>query len=193
MSGGYPRRRTKRAAPEASCVSPASRACSPVPADPRSCFLRLRRQGRALHRRDLHPGQRAPGRGGAESPGAGRPADDLLQGRQPPMAPPGKNGVAHFLEHLMFKGTPSVADGRVLPARSPAMRRRGQCLHQRQDYTAFHQPSPRDHLPLIMGLEADRMTDLVLTDGQVVLRARRSSSRSAASGLDNDPGRSSAR
>ena len=78
---------------------------------------------------------------------------------------PGKSGLAHFLEHLMFKGT----------ARNPADRFSltvaaigGQeNAFTTSDYTGFFQRVPRDHLKEMMAFEADRITGLVLTDAVV--------------------------
>jgi zinc protease len=81
----------------------------------------------------------------------------------------GKSGLAHFLEHLMFKGT----------AKNPA----GHFSHflatiggqenafTGNDYTAFYQRLASDKLRSVMEFEADRMTGLQLTD-QVVLPER---------------------
>ena len=98
---------------------------------------------------------------------------------------PGKSGIAHFLEHLMFKGTGTVPPGQF----SKIVARNGgnDNAFTTEDYTAYFQRVARDKLDLVMGLEADRMHNLVLTDAvvlpelQVVLEERRSR-------IDNDPG-----
>jgi zinc protease len=98
--------------------------------------------------------------------------------------PPGKSGVAHFLEHLMFKGTPSHPDAAF--SRIVAERGGQENAFTSQDYTAYYQRVAREHLPLVMELEADRMANLVLSDKdivaerEVVLEERRSRT-------DNDP------
>ena len=81
-------------------------------------------------------------------------------------APMGKSGIAHFLEHLMFKGTPAVPDGDF----SRRISRLGGMdnAFTTQDYTAFHQTIARQHLPVIMQMEADRMTNLILRDSEVL-------------------------
>jgi zinc protease len=81
-------------------------------------------------------------------------------------APLGKSGVAHFLEHLMFKGTPSVPDGEF----SRRIVRLGgtENAFTTQDYTAYYQMIARQHLPVIMQMEADRMTNLVLREDEVL-------------------------
>ena len=73
--------------------------------------------------------------------------------------PLGKSGIAHFLEHLMFKGTAAVPPGgfAALIARNGGRDN----AFTTQDYTAFHETIGRDRLELIMRLEADRMTGLL--------------------------------
>ena len=81
-------------------------------------------------------------------------------------APTGKSGIAHFLEHLMFKGTPSVPDGDF----SRRISRLGGMdnAFTTQDYTAYYQTIARQHLPTIMQMEADRMTNLILRENEVL-------------------------
>ncbi len=91
---------------------------------------------------------------------------------------PGETGVAHFLEHLMFKGTPSHPDGEF----STIVARNGgqENAFTAYDYTGYYQTVARDRLELVMAMEADRMTNLVLSDEDinterlVVLEERRS-------------------
>ena len=98
--------------------------------------------------------------------------------------PAGKSGIAHFLEHLMFKGTKTVPPGEF----SKIVARNGGTdnAFTSHDYTAYFQRVARDKLELVMRLESDRMTNLVLTDAlvlperQVVLEERRSR-------IENDP------
>jgi zinc protease len=78
---------------------------------------------------------------------------------------PGKSGLAHFLEHLMFKGTeknPGDAFSRDVAAIGGQ-----ENAFTGSDYTAFFQRVPRDRLKDMMALEADRITGLVLTDDVV--------------------------
>jgi zinc protease len=91
---------------------------------------------------------------------------------------PGKSGLAHFLEHLMFKGTKKNPGGRF--SKTLAEIGGQENAFTSQDYTAYFQRVAREHLPLVMEFEADRMTGLVLTDENVlperdvVLEERRS-------------------
>ncbi len=98
--------------------------------------------------------------------------------------PPGSSGLAHFLEHLMFRGTGEVPDG----AFSRTVARHGGVSNAftGYDFTAYFQSVAKEHLPLVMELEADRMTgleldpELVATERDVIVEERRQRT-------DNDP------
>lgn len=79
---------------------------------------------------------------------------------------PGKSGLAHFLEHLMFKGTEAHPAGEF----SGVISRIGgnENAFTSTDYTAYFQRVPRDQLATMMTFEADRMTGLVLKDENVL-------------------------
>lgn len=91
--------------------------------------------------------------------------------------PEGQSGVAHFLEHLMFKGTKTHANG-VFSATVADLGGQENAFTS-TDYTAYFQRVAKEHLPLMMEMEADRMENLVLTDDvigperDVVLEERR--------------------
>ncbi len=78
---------------------------------------------------------------------------------------PGKAGIAHFLEHLMFKGTPTYPAGEItdLVARNGGQ----QNAFTSYDYTAYYQNIAVDRLPMMMELEADRMRNLILSEEDV--------------------------
>ncbi len=78
---------------------------------------------------------------------------------------PGKSGLAHFLEHLMFKGT-EKNPGDAFSAEVAEIGGQENAFTS-SDYTGFFQRVPREHLKEMMALEADRMTGLVLTDAVV--------------------------
>ena len=80
--------------------------------------------------------------------------------------PPGKSGIAHLLEHLMFKGTPSVPPGEF----SKIVARMGgrDNAFTSSDYTAYFQNVAADRLEAVMKMEADRMRNLTLDDHNVV-------------------------
>jgi zinc protease len=74
----------------------------------------------------------------------------------------GKSGIAHFLEHLMFRGTHNIPPGEF----SKIVARNGgrDNAFTSYDYTAYFQNVSRDRLELVMKMEADRMANLVLSD-----------------------------
>jgi len=98
---------------------------------------------------------------------------------------PGKNGIAHFLEHLMFKGTKKLAQGQF----SKEIDKRGGTdnAYTTQDVTVFHQEIAKEHLGLIMSMEADRMVNLTLTDA-IVLPERDVILQERGERTDNEPG-----
>lgn len=89
----------------------------------------------------------------------------------------GKTGVAHVLEHMMFKGTKRVPAGQF--SRQIAAAGGKENAFTGQDYTCYFQQLEKSHLPLSMKLEADRMANLVITDEEfakeikVVMEERR--------------------
>jgi zinc protease len=89
----------------------------------------------------------------------------------------GRSGLAHFLEHLMFKGTKKNPAG-VFSKTLAALGGQENAFTS-NDYTAYYQRVSRDHLEDVMAFEADRMTGLVLNDNvvnserDVVLEERR--------------------
>lgn len=99
--------------------------------------------------------------------------------------PPLKSGIAHFLEHLMFKGTKTHPQGEFSSLVSDLGGQEN--AFTGHDYTSYFQRVPREHLATMMEYEADRMTNLVLTDEvvaperDVVLEERRMRT-------DSDPG-----
>src|SRR3984957_4142814 len=78
----------------------------------------------------------------------------------------GKSGLAHFLEHLMFKGTENKPQG--LFSQTLATIGGQENAFTTADYTGYFQRIAREYLPTVMEFEADRMTGLVLTDANVL-------------------------
>ncbi|BAL23044.1 Zn-dependent peptidase [Azoarcus sp. KH32C] len=74
----------------------------------------------------------------------------------------GVSGVAHILEHMMFKGTDKVGPGEF-NKRVAAIGGRDNAFTG-QDYTAYFQQVPSSRLGDVMALEADRMAHLKITD-----------------------------
>ncbi len=99
--------------------------------------------------------------------------------------PVGKSGIAHFLEHLMFKGTEAVPDGTF----SEVIEANGgdDNAFTSQDYTAYYQQVAVDRLPLMMEMEADRMRGLILDDA-AMLTERDVVLEERALRTDSDPG-----
>ncbi len=98
--------------------------------------------------------------------------------------PWGKSGIAHFLEHLMFKGTSTHPPGEF--SRIVARNGGSENAFTTQDSTAYFQSVAVDRLELVMGLEADRMVNLVLTD-DVVLPERDVVLEERRQRIENDP------
>jgi zinc protease len=74
----------------------------------------------------------------------------------------GTSGVAHLLEHMMFKGTKKVGPGEFNKLVSAAGGRDN--AFTSHDYTAYFQQVPKEGLNKMMTLEADRMANLQVTD-----------------------------
>lgn len=89
----------------------------------------------------------------------------------------GVTGVAHVLEHMMFKGTNTVPPGEFSKLIAAAGGRDN--AFTSKDYTGYFQTLHKSQLPLALKLEADRMANLVLTDEEfakeikVVMEERR--------------------
>lgn len=103
---------------------------------------------------------------------------------------PGQSGIAHFLEHLMFKATDDLASrefSRIVEENGGSDN-----AFTSWDYTAYHQRIAADRLGLMMEMEADRMRDLVLdpievdTERQVIIEERAQRVDTSASGLFNE-------
>jgi zinc protease len=79
--------------------------------------------------------------------------------------PPGVSGMAHFFEHMMFRGTKEVPGDSF----AQTIGRNGgeENAFTTHDYTAFYEQIAADRLKLAMDLEADRMANLDLSDNSV--------------------------
>lgn len=99
--------------------------------------------------------------------------------------PFGISGTAHFLEHLLFKGSEHIPPGEF-SQRIKVMGGRDNAFTS-WDYTAFYETIPVEHLEGVMKMEADRIRgtnpppEHFLSERKVVLEERRQT-------LDNDPG-----
>jgi zinc protease len=99
--------------------------------------------------------------------------------------PRGKSGIAHFLEHLMFKGTRDLAPEEF--SRTIARNGGDDNASTSSDYTNYYERIARDRLDLVMRMEADRMRNLRLAEEEiaserdVIVEERRQR-------IDNNPG-----
>ncbi|MEQ1812754.1 MAG: pitrilysin family protein, partial [Terricaulis sp.] len=99
--------------------------------------------------------------------------------------PRGHSGIAHFFEHLMFKGTRQIAPGEF--SRTVARNGGEDNAFTNWDYTAYYERIARDRLELVMRMEADRMRNLQFSDEtfaserDVIVEERRQR-------VDNNPG-----
>ncbi|MGI3184674.1 M16 family metallopeptidase [Nioella aestuarii] len=109
--------------------------------------------------------------------------------------PPGRSGIAHFLEHLMFKATETLESGEF----SDIVEANGGSdnAFTSWDYTGYFQRVASDRLGLMMQMEADRMRNLLLTDDDiatersVILEERAQRTDSSAGALFNEQLRAS--
>jgi zinc protease len=79
--------------------------------------------------------------------------------------PAGASGIAHFLEHLMFKRTEKMESGEF--SRTVARNGGRDNAFTSYDYTAYFQRVAADRLGLMMQMEADRMVNLRLDDAEI--------------------------
>ncbi len=101
--------------------------------------------------------------------------------------PPGESGVAHFLEHLLFKGTKTLAPGEF----SATVARNGGTdnAFTSYDYTAYFQRVAADRLELMMRMESDRMKNIqlgpeeILTERDVIIEERNQRVENSAAAL----------
>lgn len=102
----------------------------------------------------------------------------------------GQSGIAHFFEHLMFKGTDTIKPGEF--SEIVAANGGSDNAFTSNDYTAYYQRIAADKLELMMQLESDRMVHLnlsednVATEKQVILEERNQRVDSDPSALMNE-------
>ena len=73
-------------------------------------------------------------------------------------SPWGKSGLAHYLEHLMFKGEPSSAAGKIMQE----VTRLGGTLNAQTtpEYTLYYEVVPKEHIETVMAMDAERLEKL---------------------------------
>lgn len=97
----------------------------------------------------------------------------------------GHSGLAHFLEHLMFKGTTKHPGSEF--SNKVSLLGGNENAFTTDDYTAYFQTVAKEQLATMMDYESDRMTGLVLTDA-VVLPERDVILEERRSRIENSPG-----
>jgi zinc protease len=97
---------------------------------------------------------------------------------------PGRTGVSHWVEHMQFKGTPTLAKGQVFRDIS----RVGGTLNAMtsHDWTAYFETLPIEHLDLAFAIEADRMVNSLFDSNEV--ESERTVILSERQGAENSPG-----
>lgn len=101
--------------------------------------------------------------------------------------PMGRSGVAHFLEHMMFKGSPNVPSGAI--SRIVAREGGNDNAFTSRDVTAYYQQVEASRLDLIVRLESDRFADATIPadelepERQVILEERRTRTDSSPRAL----------
>jgi len=99
--------------------------------------------------------------------------------------PRGYSGIAHFFEHLMFKGTRQIAPGEF--SRTVARNGGEDNAFTNWDYTAYFERIARDRLELVMRMEADRMRNLQFSD-ETFASERDVIAEERRQRVDNNPG-----
>ena len=98
---------------------------------------------------------------------------------------PGVSGIAHYLEHLMFKGTDDLEPGEF--SRVVSQQGGTDNAFTSYDQTAYFQRVASDRLELMMEMEADRMRDLQLDDRDIATELR-VVQEERNQRIENDPG-----
>jgi zinc protease len=96
---------------------------------------------------------------------------------------PGKTGISHWVEHMMFKGTPTFPKGSIMLE----VNRNGGVLNgfTGQDYTAYFETLPADRLELGLRIESDRLANSVIDSAEV--DSERTVIISEREGSENEP------
>ncbi len=97
----------------------------------------------------------------------------------------GSSGVAHFLEHLLFKGTETLEPGEF--SKVVAANGGSDNAFTSYDYTGYFQRIASDRLGLMMEMEADRMVNLQLDEGDIATE-RDVIIEERNTRVENDPG-----
>ncbi len=97
---------------------------------------------------------------------------------------PGKTGISHWVEHMQFKGTPTIAKGQIFRDVSGV----GGTLNAltSQDWTAYFETLPADKIDLALDIESDRMSNSLFAESEV--ESERTVILSERQGSENNPG-----
>ncbi len=104
--------------------------------------------------------------------------------------PAGTSGIAHYLEHLMFKATENLESGEL--SATVAANGGSDNAFTSFDYTAYFQRVAADRLPRMMEMEADRMANLrlveddIATERDVVIEERNQRTENSPGALFNE-------
>lgn len=104
--------------------------------------------------------------------------------------PPGKSGVAHYLEHMMFQGSKNLKPGEY--AKIIARHGGQQNAFTHFDATSYYVSIAKEHLPLVMKLEAERMQGLLFSEAdaarekEVIIEERRMRIENSPAALFNE-------
>lgn len=96
----------------------------------------------------------------------------------------GESGLAHFFEHLMFKGTEAYPDGHF--SKYIAQLGGEDNAYTTNDYTVYYQNIASEHLPTVMSMEADRMVNLKV-GGEAFYKERDVILEERSMRIDNEP------
>lgn len=97
---------------------------------------------------------------------------------------PGYTGISHWVEHMLFKGTPRHPKG-TLTRYIDRLGGRWNAFTWK-DYTAYFEVLPAEHLAVAIDLEADRMVNTVFEPAEV--ESERTVIISEREGAENSPG-----
>src|SRR4029079_12537420 len=96
---------------------------------------------------------------------------------------PGTTGISHWVEHMLFKGTPNIPKGEM----DRLIARNGGTVHgvNSSDYTAYFETLPADLIELVLQIESDRMVNSLFDADEI--ESERSVIISEREGHENDP------
>ncbi len=96
---------------------------------------------------------------------------------------PGTTGISHWVEHMLFKGTPNIQKGEM----DRLIARNGGSFNAftSYDYTAYYETLPADKIELALQIESDRMVNSLFEPDEV--ESERTVIIAEREGSENDP------